>query len=503
MMAKTVIERCVRFASYTLIINAFALASLLVVPVIAPPVWSAHQQTKRPSRKLNVLFIAADDLNNDLGCYGHQLVKSPNIDKLAARGVRFDRAYCQFPLCSPSRSSLMTGLRPDTTRVYDLQKHFREVAPDVVTLPQLFQRNGYFAARVGKIYHYGVPRDIGTNGLDDEPSWNVRINPRGVDKDEEKVLTNHTPNLGIGSSLSLYASPAPDEEHTDGIVAAETIRLLELRKDKPFFIAAGFYRPHCPFIAPKKYFDLYPFEKIAAPDFSATEWTKLLPASLFINQPHFGVSVQAQREAIQAYYASISFLDANVGRLLDALNRLGLMESTIIVFWSDHGYLLGQHGQWMKMTLFEGSARNPLIIAGPGVTAIGKASGRTVELLDLYPTLADLCGLSSVPGNLAGRSLRPLLRNPQARWDKPAITQVRRGSGDQAFMGYSVRNERYRYTEWDEGRKGAELYDYDRDPKELQNLASEPNHAKVVAQMRLLLNSVGRAAKPAKVSEVK
>jgi iduronate 2-sulfatase len=484
-------------------IRTLTLLRLLLVLVIASPVSAAHQQTKQPSRKLNVLFIAADDLNNDLGCYGHQLVKSPNIDKLAARGVRFDRAYCQFPLCSPSRSSLMTGLRPDTTRVYDLQKHFREAAPDVVTLPQLFQRNGYFAARVGKIYHYGVPRDIGTNGLDDEPSWNVRINPRGVDKDEEKVLTNHTPNLGIGSSLSLYASPAPDEEHTDGKVAAETIRLLELNKDKPFFIAAGFYRPHCPFIAPKKYFDLYPFEKIAAPDFSATEWARLLPASLFSKQPHFGVSVQAQREAIQAYYASISFLDANVGRLLDALDRLGLMEQTIIVFWSDHGYLLGQHGQWMKLTLFEGSARNPLIIAGPGVTAIGKVSGRTVELVDLYPTLADLCGLSSVPGNLAGRSLRPLLRNPQARWDKPAITQVRRGSGDQAFMGYSVRNERYRYTEWDEGRKGAELYDYERDSKELQSLASDPKYAKVVAQMRLLLYSVGRAAKPGKVSEVK
>ena len=467
------------------------LIHLLVVLVIVPPVWSTHQQTRKPSQKLNVLFISADDLNNDLGCYGHQLVKTPNIDKLAAGGVRFDRAYCQYPLCSPSRSSLMTGLRPDTTRVYDLQRHFREVLPDVVTLPQLFQRNGYFAARVGKIYHYGNPGGIGTNGLDDEPSWNVRINPRGVDRDEEKVLTNHTPNRGLGSSLSLYASPAPDEEHTDGKVAAETIRLLELNKDKPFFIAAGFYRPHCPFIAPKKYFDLYPFERIAAPDFSATEWAKLLPASLSINQPNFGVSIQAQREAIQAYYASISFLDANVGRLLDALDRLGLMEHTIIVFWSDHGYLLGQHGQWMKMTLFEGSARNPLIISGPGVTTKGKASGRTVELLDLYPTLADLCGLSSVPGNLAGRSLRPLLKNPQARWDKPAITQVRRGSGDQFYMGYSVRNERYRYTEWDQGRKGAELYDYERDPRELQNLASDRKYAKEVAQMRLLLGGGG------------
>jgi uncharacterized sulfatase len=463
--------------------------------VIAPPGWPVQPPLppRPPSPKLNVLFIAADDLNNDLGCYGHPSVKSPNIDRLAARGVRFDRAYCQFPLCSPSRSSLMTGLRPDTTRVYDLQKHFREALPEVVTLPQLFQRHGYFAARVGKIYHYGNPGQIGTNGLDDEPSWNARINPRGVDKDEEKVLTNHTPGRGLGSSLSLYASPAPDEEHTDGKVAAETIRLLEQNKDKPFFIAAGFYRPHCPFIAPKKYFDLYPLEKIAAPDFSESEWTHLLPASRFINQPHFGVSVQAQREAIQAYYASISFLDANVGRLLDAVDRLGLAGNTIIVFWSDHGYLLGQHGQWMKQTLFEGSAKNPLIMAGPGVTAKGKASRRTVELLDLYPTLADLCHLSSIPGHLAGRSLRPLLKHPQAKWDKPAITQVRRGSGDQAFMGYSVRNERYRYTEWDEGRKGMELYDYDRDPKELHNLASDPKYTEVVAKMKALLHNSGRS----------
>ena len=173
-------------------------------------------------RKLNVLFIAADDLNNDLGCYGHPRMKTPHIDRLASRGVRFDRAYCSS-ICSPSRTSLMTGLRPDTTRVYDLQKHFRETLPDVVTLPQLFQRNGYLAARVGKIYHYGNPSQIGTNGLDDEPSWNVRINPRGVDKDEETVLTNHTPARGLGSSLSLYASPALDEEHTDGKVASEVI----------------------------------------------------------------------------------------------------------------------------------------------------------------------------------------------------------------------------------------------------------------------------------------
>jgi iduronate 2-sulfatase len=447
----------------------------------------AQLATYAQQRKPNVLFISTDDLNNDLGCFGHAMVQSPNIDRLAKRGVRFDRAYCQFPLCSPSRSSMMTGLRPDTTKVYDLQKHFRETLPDVVTMSQFFQKNGYFAARVGKIYHYGNPGQIGTNGLDDEKSWDVRINPRGVDKDEETVLTNLTPKRGLGSSLSFYASPAPDEQHTDGKVALETIKLLEQNKDKPFFIAAGLYRPHCPYIAPKKYFDLYPLDKIKAYADTPGERERLLPAALQTQEWHFGVDELGQRQSIQAYYASITFLDANVGKMLDALDRLGLTDNTIIVFWSDHGYLLGQHGQWMKQSLFEGSARTPLIIAGPGVTAKGKASGRTVEAIDFYPTLAEMTGLKGTPANLAGRSLLPLLKNPSAKWEKPAITQTRRGNQQNGFMGYSVRNERYRYTEWDEGRKGVELYDYDKDPNEMRNLANDPNYAKIAAQMKELL----------------
>jgi len=469
--------------------NKIILVTILLLAQL-PFSSSAGAQTRpQATRRLNVLFIAADDLNNDLGAYGHPLVKSPNIDRLARRGVRFDRAYNQFPLCSPSRSSLMTGRLPDATRVYDLIKHFRETLPDVVTLPQLFQRNGYFAARVGKIYHYGNPGQIGTPGLDDPPSWNVAINPKGVDKDEENVLINHTPERGLGSSLSLYASPAPDEQHTDGKVAEETIKLLEANKDRPFFIAAGFYRPHCPYIAPKKYFDLYPIEKIAAPRFSVSELAGIPPAALWTNPPHFGVNEQQQREAIQAYYASISFLDANVGRLLDALDRLKLADNTLIVFWSDHGYLLGQHGQWMKQSLFEGSARAPLLIAGPGV-ARGKASARTVEFVDIYPTLADLCGLAGTPQDLAGRSLRSLLKDPLAQWNRPALTQVQRGGGEgQRFMGYSVRDERWRYTEWDEGRRGVEFYDETDDPQEMHNLANDPKYKNEVERMKLLLQA--------------
>jgi len=442
------------------------------------------QQGRRP----NVLVIMADDLNNDMGTYGHPLVKTPNIDRLASRGVRFDRAYTQFPLCSPSRVSLLTGLRPDTTRVHDLQTDFRTVLPDVQTLPQMFKRNGYLSARVGKMYHYGNPGQIGTSGLDDPASWDVFVNPRGIDKDEETVLTNLTPARGLGSSLSFYASPAPDEDHTDGKVAAETIALLEKNKDRPFFIGAGFYRPHCPFIAPRKYFDLYPRNTIPLPATAEYPLTDPL-ARWFTSPPHWGVDPEGQRDAIRAYYASITFLDANVGRVLDALDRLKLTDNTIVIFISDHGYHLGERGQWMKQTLFERSARAPLIIAGPGVSAKGRSTTRVVEFLDLYPTLADLAGVSP-PSELHGRSLRPLLTNPQAAWPHAALTQVRRGPAATAFMGYSVRTETWRYTEWDEGKRGVELYSESDDPDELRNLADDPAHRNQLAEMRELLRRV-------------
>lgn len=436
----------------------------------------------------NVLVIMADDLNNDMGTYGHRTVKTPNIDRLASRGVRFDRAYTQFPLCSPSRVSLLTGLRPDTTRVHDLVTDFRTVLPDVLTLPQLFKRNGYLTARVGKIYHYGNPGQIGTSGLDDPASWDVVVNPRGIDKDEETVLTNLTPARGLGSSLSFYASPAPDEEHTDGKVAAETIALLEKNKDRPFFIGAGFYRPHCPFIAPKKYFDLYPRHTIPLPATAEHPLTEPL-ARWFTNPPHWGVDPEGQRDSIRAYYASITFLDANVGRVLDALDRLKLTDNTIVIFISDHGYHLGERGQWMKQSLFERSARAPLIVAGPGVTARNRSTERIVEFLDVYPTLAELARLSP-PSGLHGRSLTPLLRNPRAEWQHPALTQVRRGGANNTFMGYSVRTERWRYTEWDEGKRGVELYDEANDPDELRNLADDPKYRATVGEMQTLLRRV-------------
>lgn len=442
-------------------------------------------------RRPNVLFIAADDLNNDLGCYGHPLVQSPNIDRLAARGVKFDRAYCQFPLCSPSRSSVLTGLRPDTTRVFDLSYHFRQDLPDVVTLPQLFRASGYHVARVGKMYHYGNPGQIGTSGLDDPASWQEVRNPAGRDKTAlELDVIRYTGKRGggLGAAMAyLNDTAGVDAEHTDGKVADEAIALLQQHKDQPFFLGVGFYRPHCPWIAPGAYFARYSLADIHLPGI-APDYPAGVPAPALGSTkpwPYLGVTPAQARECKLAYYASISFLDAQIGRLLDALDRLGLRDNTIVVLWSDHGYHLGEHGLWFKQSCFEESARVPLIIAAPALHRAGTTCDRIVELVDLYPTLADLAGLSAPPG-LEGVSLRPLLANPRAPWSRPAYTQVQRGG----FPGHSVRTTRWRYTEWDFGAKGAELYDHESDPQELHNLAADPRHAATVTALEQLLKSM-------------
>jgi uncharacterized sulfatase len=438
--------------------------------------------------KPNVLFIAVDDMNNDLGTYGNSVIKSPAIDALATRGLRFDRAYCQFPFCGPSRASVMTGLRPDRTRVFDLKYNFRQELPDVVTLPQLFMRHGYYTARVGKIYHYSNPGGIGTSGLDDPASWHRVVNPAGRDKTElESKVTNYTPDIpsGLGAALAFYADPdGRDEEHTDGLVATEAIKIMEAHRDRPFFLGVGFYKPHCPYIAPQRYFDLYPLEKITLPDEPPGHLERVPESALRSTSPRptMGITPAQAHEVKRAYYATISFVDAQIGRVLAALERLGLAEKTIVVFWSDHGYHLGEHGMWHKKSLFEESARVPLIIAAPGVGVRGRASSRTVELIDLYPTLAALAGLAP-PAELQGANLVPLLENPLAPWARAAYSQVQPG----AFPGWSVRTERWRYTEWDGGKRGAELYDHDRDPREYENLANDPKFAGVVAEMKTLV----------------
>ena len=450
------------------------LVLLLIISVFCTPT--------KVAGPLNVLFIAVDDMNNDLGCYGHSLVQSPNIDRLSQMGTRFERAYCQYPFCGPSRASIMMGLRPSTTGHYRNNLHIREQMPDVVTLSQMFRNNGYFAARVGKIYHYRNPNDIGTDSFDDPDSWDYTFNPRGRDKDEEDLLIDYTPQRSIGSSLNWMMANGAGEEQTDGVGATEVIRLLEERKDEPFFIAAGFYRPHCPFVAPKRYFDLYPYDQITLPDEPADDLDDIPEIAFWTNPPYWGLNEEQRRHTIRAYYSTISFVDAQVGRLLEAMDRLELWENTIVVFWSDHGYLLSEHGQWMKQSLFEESARVPLIIVSPDQSSRGRASYRTVELVDLYPTLADLTGLTPPPA-LEGVSLRSLLDEPDAQWDRPAFTEAWR----HGKPGYSVRTERWRYNEWDYGEAGLELYDHENDPNEYTNLAHDPEYAEVVAELSALI----------------
>lgn len=475
-------------------LNLFAgtLSALLAISVAS----AAEQNQPAAPKRINVLFLIADDLNCDLHCYGHPQVKSPNIDRLAARGVRFEHAYCQFPLCSPSRSSFLTGRRPNATHVhtnptagrfssdYRPTPHFREFIPDTVTMPQLFRQHGYTAARVGKLFHYGVPGQIGTSGLDDQASWDVFVNPAGRDKAEENKIFTLTPR-SYGGTLSWLASAGGDLEQTDGLGATAGISLLEEYQDRPFFLAVGFYRPHTPYVAPKQYFAGYDVKQIELPSLSDAD-RKRAPAAAYASakKEQETMNDDLRREAMQAYWASITFMDAQVGRVLDALDRLGLTDNTIVVLTSDHGYHMYQHGLWQKMSLFENSARVPLIVAAPGAKGNGQANAGPVELVDIYPTLADLCGLPA-PAYLDGASLRPALDDPSKSVKEAAFTQIRRGN----FDGYSVRTAHWRYTLWDEGRQGEQLYDMQADPGEMTNLAADPRYAETVAKLKAELQS--------------
>jgi choline-sulfatase len=445
--------------------------------------------------KPNVLFLICDDLNCDLGCYGHPMVKSPNIDRLAERGVRFQNAYCQYPLCGPSRASFMTGLYPDQTLVHRNAIYIREHVPNVQTMSQMFRSHGYFATRIGKIYHYNVPKHIGTSGHDDPYSWDYTINPRGRDKDDEDLIFSLRPG-SFGGTLSWLAADGTDDEQTDGIAADEAVRLLRqyAQEHRRFFLAVGLFRPHTPYVAPKKYFEMYPREKIVVPHVPEGYLDTLpKPARQAITRKkeQLNLADDLARQAIQAYYASTTFADAQVGRVLDALEKTGLADNTIVVFTSDHGYHMGEHGHWQKTTLFENAARVPLIIAGPGMPAAGQSTTTPAEMVDFYPTLAELCELPP-PGHLSGVSLAPVLKDTAATPRGSALTQY--------ANGYSIRTLRHRYTEWGEdGSEGAELYDHQSDPQEMVNLANRPEHADTVEQLSKLLRQ--RIAEAGRVPE--
>ncbi|SIR08853.1 sulfatase [Chryseobacterium sp. RU33C] len=510
---------------------------------------SFHKDNPKPKKSIrsnakqtrpNILFIPIDDLRPEMGCYGNTVIKTPNMDKLAAKGVVFNRAYCQQAVCNPSRASLLTGLRPDSVRVWDLQTDFRKNLPDAITLPQAFKNNGYYTVGIGKTFHNNFP---------DDKSWNEELHVAGYPFDPDAVyqmeknkMIQKEKELGlqkIGKARpdaygfvytkanSVEMADVDDDAYYDGAQTTMAIqKLKELKgKDKPFFFSVGYYRPHLPFNAPKKYWDLYNRNDIPlaknqfmpenAPEFAVHGDTELraytdrsdLP--LPSEKPY---DIEKQRELLHGYYASVSYTDAQIGRLLKALDELELSENTIIVLWGDHGWKLGEHNSWCKQSNYEIDTRVPLIISGAGVKAKGKTSDALTEFVDIYPTLCDMAGIK-IPDYLQGTSMKPLLTDPARTWKTAAYSQFllgrfgvkARGVQNVERMGYAIRTDRYRYVEWFEwnketGKPGAylarELYDHKNDPDENVNIAEEVSSKKLVSQLSLQMKKGWRYSKP-------
>lgn len=475
-----------------------------------------------------MLFIAVDDLRPELGCYGNNVVKTPNIDRLAARGTVFTHAYCQQAVCSPSRTSLMTGRRPDATKVWDLETHFRVALPDVVTLPQYLKANGYHCAALSKIYHHGFEDGRSWS----EPHW--YSSGQTIDTDLKDYTKRIIKNIGPGvKEYSTQAGPdndkpsdngrgdafeisaKSDDELPDGFTAQEAVKRLHDLKDKkqPFFLAVGFLKPHLPFVAPKKYWDLYDPDQIPLPAIDhlpdgAPKFAGHTSGELhnYKNVPKGNpIPAEFAKKLRHGYYACISYTDAQVGRLLDALDKEGLTKNTIVILWGDHGWQLGDHGLWTKHTNFELAARAPLILSTPNQKTAGKSSAAPVEFVDVYPTLCDLAGLK-VPGDLSGVSLKPLIENPDAKVKPFAISQYPRGgqNGSGPLMGYSLRDERWRLTLWRDRQNGkiiaTELYDEQNDPDETKNMANA--QPEIVKQLSALLQPTFASATEAKAPVV-
>jgi iduronate 2-sulfatase len=471
------------------------------------------------ARRKNVLFIAVDDLRPELGCYGHPMVKSPNIDALARNGVLFERTYCQQAVCGPTRASLLTGKRPDTTKVYDLKTHIRKTLPDVVTLQQHFKNHGYFSEGIGKLFHVG---------LEDEASYSVpHRNGKGASytlesnlkllKEGGKVTKDSSPEDGSPSSTRMRANATecadvPDETYLDGNICQLTLESLQRlapkakaaseKERQPFFLGVGFRKPHLPFCAPKKYWDLYDRTKIPlpypdkpknAPDIAFTTWGELRSYS---DIPDVGPCDEATtKELIHGYYACVSFTDAQVGKLLAELDRLDLRKDTIVILWGDHGWKLGEYSQWSKHTNFELDTHVPMIISDPDLPK-GTRTNALTEFVDIYPTLAELCGLP-VAEDLEGVSVAPLLEDPKKRWKKAAFSQYPRPRN---MMGYSMRTDQYRYTEWIDKKtsevKFRELYDLKNDPLCKESIVFKPENEKLVAELHEMMTAGWRKAKP-------
>ena len=525
-------------------------------------------ETNRP----NVLFLVVDDLRPELGCYGNPYIQSPHIDGLAKSGMVFNRAYCQQAVCSPSRSSVMTGMRPDTTKVWDLVASFREALPDVVTLGQQFKANGYFVQGMGKIYH---------GSLNDAPTWSVPwqelkapvyalpenaalvgVNVQPVDEDGKaskgaSPSAYSLPKTNAASAASAGevagkkakkngkqakggATPAaaaaaggsvgskansrgpiyecadvPDNTYVDGKTADLAVKTLGdiSKKSQPFFLAVGFHKPHLPWVSPKKYWDLYdpakielapnPFLPVDAPDYAVLPNDGEVRA--YKGVPASGtIPPEVQHKLKQAYFAGTSYTDAQIGRVLAELDRLGLRQNTIIVLWGDHGWKLGEHSAWGKHSNVENDVNAPLILSAPGMKAAGGHSDALVEFVDIYPSLCDLAGIP-LPATLEGTSVKPLLDDPGRPWKTAAFSQYPRNAGKTGagkLMGYSMRTDRYRLTVWvsatDHSKIDAtELYDHQKDPQENYNIAKKPENAALVRQLIEQWKKGWQGAKPA------
>ena len=483
--------------------NSFFLCLLILVSF-----YSSGQKKAPP----NILFIPVDDLRPELGCYGNTIIKTPNIDAIAKNGMVFNRAYCQQAVCNPSRVSLLTGLRPDATKIWDLYTNFRTILPDAVTLPQYFKEQGYQTIGLGKTFH---------NIFLDSLSWNQDIHLDGFPFDPDAIYvseeelqlieskkqkfitagnTNRIDKYGqwyIKSSATEKAA-VEDDAYYDGAQTTRAIKeIKEFNKTgKPFFLSVGFYRPHLPFNAPKKYWDLYDrntlpiapnqFTPLNAPAFAIHGDLELRGYDDMRDLPLPSVGTLdtiRQRKLLHGYYASVSYIDAQIGRLIKTLKEEGLFENTIIVLWGDHGWKLGEHNSWAKQTNFEIDTRVPFIISGKNVKAKGTVSNALVELLDIYPTLTQMTGFTT-PSNLQGNSLVPLLSKPNIVWKETAASQFllgrfpKKDAGNDEKMGYSIRTDHYRYTEWyrwvNDSRKeliAIELYDHRVEDTENENIA--------------------------------
>ena len=448
---------------------------LLILFALCPALFAAQP---------NVLFIIVDDLTTTLRCYGNPHIRTPGMDALAARGVRFDRAYTQFALCNPSRCSFLTGCYPEKTGVMDLSTSLRKALPDEVTLPQHFKDNGYATGRVGKVFHVPDPKtklDVELGSAlhrDNEILTEAKTANDPGDKPRTKAK-------GDGYNRTYAASSRPAADFTDYAIADDAIATLEQFKAKPFFLAVGFIRPHTPFVAPKEFFEAIDKTQLTLPPFyreGGEDLTQLPKASLRPNNNVFRYAAPTRDEAryaLQAYLASTSFVDSQIARVLEKLRELHLDENTIVVLTGDHGCQLGEHGLWAKQTLFEGGTHVPLIIAAPGVRP-GVREG-LVEQVDIYPTLCQLAGLP-LPKHLQGRSLTPLLESPDAKGKQVAISTMIAPHTKQ--RGHSLRTDAFRYIEWDEGRGGEQLFDLRSDRDELHDLSKAPAQAERMDRMR-------------------